>query len=294
MRLPDFLIIGAAKAGTTTLYEYLIRHPQIYMSTPKEPEFFAREENYAKGIDWYASLFSDAAPHQVCGEASTRYTMHPWFPAADRIVQVLPRAKLIYLMRHPVERTYSHYVQSIKNSQNTRLQLEVTETFEERIQRDDFMLDTSNYIKQIEHYLQFYSQDSFLFLLMEDLIENPANILRKVCNFIGVDDTIDLLAAAPIAANQASSHYQRFLREQTTAKLRSNPVIDRTAKLLPQWLRDRAYQLLTKLPYRKSIEKKYLPPPMLPETRQMLLERFREPNHKLSKLLDRDLSHWSK
>ncbi|NER32103.1 MAG: sulfotransferase domain-containing protein, partial [Symploca sp. SIO1C4] len=77
MRLPDFLIIGAAKSGTTTLYKYLCRHPQICMSNPKEPDFFAIDHIYDQGIDWYSSLFSEARLKQVCGEASTTYTRLP-------------------------------------------------------------------------------------------------------------------------------------------------------------------------------------------------------------------------
>jgi len=191
MRLPNFIIIGASKAGTTTLYKYLCLHPQVYMCTPKEPEFFASEndKNYTKGIDWYASLFSKAELHQVCGEASGRYTHYPHFPeASERIAQILPRVKLIYIMRHPVERAYSHYAQHIKYNQNIKHQFEVKETFEENIARDSYVLDASNYMQQIEQYLKFYSKEQFLFLLMEDLIEQPADTLRQICSFIGVNN----------------------------------------------------------------------------------------------------------
>ncbi len=118
MRLPDFIIIGAAKLGTTTLYNYLSLHPQICMSPVRETEFFAKDEKYIKGLEWYGSFFSNASPHQVCGEKSVTYTIVSKFPeAVPRIAQVLPNVKLIYIMRHPVDKAYAFYGQPIKNDQ---------------------------------------------------------------------------------------------------------------------------------------------------------------------------------
>ena len=115
-RLPDFIIIGAAKAGTTTLHHYLDLNPQIYMSSPKEPCFFSDDEIYVKGVDWYSSLFSSAKPDQACGEASTRYSPYPQYTeAAPRMAELLPHVKLIYIMRHPVDRAYSHHVHEMKS-----------------------------------------------------------------------------------------------------------------------------------------------------------------------------------
>ncbi|MGB3239551.1 MAG: sulfotransferase domain-containing protein [Geitlerinemataceae cyanobacterium] len=293
MRLPNFLIIGAAKAGTTTLYEYLCRHPQIFMSTPKEPEFFARDENYARGIDWYSSLFDNAQPHQICGEASTIYTRSPQFPhTAARIAQHIPQAKLIYLMRHPVDRAYSHYVQRIKTAQNKKEKLEVGETFEERIERESFFIDSSNYVLQIEQYLRFFQPESFLFLLMKDVTSNSAETLKQVCRFLEIDDTIDLLNPAAITANQAKTHETWFVRSRMTAPLKRIPGVSQVASALPQNVRDVAYNFLNNLPYKSKIKKKYVPTPMLAETRQKLLETFREPNQQLAQFLDRDLSRW--
>ena len=114
MKLPDFIIIGAAKAGTTSLYALLDRHPDIFMPAHKEPEFFARDDHYAKGIDSYATLFEGATPHQQVGEASTLYSLAPFFGhTAGRIKAHLPQVKLIYVMREPVARAYSFYVQLI-------------------------------------------------------------------------------------------------------------------------------------------------------------------------------------
>jgi hypothetical protein len=315
MRLPDFLLIGASKAGTTTLYEYLRQHPQVYMTTPKSLSFFSRDEIYAQGINWYASFFQEAEPNQVCGEASPDQTHWPQFPkSSERIAQWLPNAKFIYIMRHPVERAYSQYVQEIKGMQTlaTALssgklskeeikfkltyepQLKVPESFEESIKKHEFILETSNYIKQIELYLRFFKKESFIFLLMEDLIQYPLETMGQVFEFIGVDNEINLVGNKPIAANQASTHAEWFVRSRINAPLRAIPGSSIAKALLSKEIRDRIYKILKQLFYSKQVENKYLPKPMLPETRQILLERFREPNQRLAEFLNRDLSHWNK
>ncbi|MGB3561069.1 MAG: sulfotransferase domain-containing protein [Geitlerinemataceae cyanobacterium] len=218
LRLPEFLIIGAAKSGTTTLFEYLKRHPEISLSSIKEPNFFGMDENYAKGLDWYSSVFSSAQPHQVCGEASTDYAKFPKFPkTAQRIAQTVPEVKLIYLMRNPVNRAYAYY-------RHLGRKFKVRETFEEHIAHTKICLESSDYMVQIENYLQFFPKESFLFLLMDDLIERPEETLPKICRFIGVDD-IDLVEGNPIRANDASKFFQDTLRGRITAPLRSIPLL---------------------------------------------------------------------
>ena len=300
MRLPDFLIIGAAKSGTTTLFDYLCLHPQFYNPIKdadffnfkkkhiyKEPNFFSRDNIYAKGIDWYAFLFSRAEPHQVCGEATTDYTKYPQFPeSAARIAQHLPHVKMIYIMRHPVDRAYSYYLQLKAKSK-------FEETFEEHIQKTSVSLDGSNYILQIEQYLKFFPRESFLFLLMDDLSQHPKETLKKVCNFIGIDDEIDLLKENEVKSNQARKRLEYTYRFRLTAPLRKVPGVNSVRTLLPQSWRDQAYRLLKRTPYGEWVKKEYLPQPMRPETRQMLLERFHESNQKLAEFLNRDLSHWS-
>ncbi|MGB3510072.1 MAG: sulfotransferase domain-containing protein [Microcoleaceae cyanobacterium] len=309
MRLPDFLIIGAAKSGTTTLYKYLCLHPQIYMSTPKEPQFF--DENYAKGVEWYSSLFTNAKQDQVCGEATTSYTHQTHlFPIPERIFSLLPKVKLIYIMRHPVDRAYSQYVQQLKLAQARQRHMKdasfkVPETFEELLKRGNSVVDANDYMQRInvlapsmymdriEEYLKFFPKESFMFLLFEDFIQNPKDILHRICKFINVDDRIDLTSNDKLAANKAEDHQEWYIRSRITKPLRSIPAIGKVAALLPQELRDTAYQILQKLPYRKQVEQEYIPQKMLPDTRQMLLETFREPNQKLAEFLNRDLSHWS-
>lgn len=297
MRLPDFLIIGAAKSGTTTLDRYLSLHPQVYMVSKKqvsrdlnlwgELNFFSFDDRYARGLDWYASLFSKASPHQVCGEASTDYAKFPEFPeCARRIWEAIPNVKLIYIMRHPVDRAYSYYVHLGRGSK-------YKETFEEHIKKSTVCLDGSNYMMQIEQYLKFFPKESFLFLLFDDLKNNSDKIQTEVNNFLEIEN-LEITESDNLKANSARKFFEDTIRAKITKPLRSMPLVSTMAGLCPQAWRDSVYEILQSSFYGKSVKAQYSPKPMLPETRKMLIEKFREPNQKLAEFIDRDLSHWSK
>ena len=111
MKLPDFVVIGSPRSGTTTLFEYFRLHPDIFMTTPKEPGYFAFDDYYELGVIAYAALFDYSSDGQISGEASVWYTTHPFIErSAERLRKLLPDVKLIYITRHPVERLYSQYV----------------------------------------------------------------------------------------------------------------------------------------------------------------------------------------
>ena len=111
---PDFIVVGAMKSATTTLHEQLARQPGVFMSSPKEPNFFSDDAIYARGWGWYSSLFGEAGPGVVRGESSTHYTKLPTFPrTVERMVHDLPCVKLIYVMRHPIDRLISQYVHEL-------------------------------------------------------------------------------------------------------------------------------------------------------------------------------------
>ena len=109
-RLPTFLIIGAMRAGTTTLWGHLRSHPDVFMPEPKELSFFTKEFNWHQGRDWYSRFFEQAGNAVAVGEASVHYSDASFFPGvAKRIARVVPTVRLVYLMRDPVERTVSDY-----------------------------------------------------------------------------------------------------------------------------------------------------------------------------------------
>ena len=111
MKTPDFLIIGAMKCGTSSLQTQLAAQPGVFMTTPKEPNFFSDDPVFAKGMGWYGALYDAAAPGDLTGEASTHYTKRPTWPdTVQRLHAAVPDARLIYMIRNPVERCVSHYI----------------------------------------------------------------------------------------------------------------------------------------------------------------------------------------
>jgi hypothetical protein len=294
-RIPDFIIIGAAKAGTTTLYRYLARHPNIFMSEPKEPTYFARDERFRRGEDWYLSLFQDAGSDQLCGEASTNYTNWPLYPdTVARMADLTPSAKLIYLMRNPVDRAYSHYIQLIQNIRTDDPEYKFDRSFEEHIASDDSVIQSSNYMLQINQYLARYGRDQMLFLLFEEFIADPQSSLAQVADFLGIDRGFDFLGMGEVKANLNRNKEFWLLRSRLTAPLKALPGGRFIADRLPQSARDQIFSWLKHLPQRKRIEAEYIPPKMKAETRSKLLDHFKLPNKHLSEFLGRDLSIWGR
>ncbi len=293
MRQPDFIIIGAAKCGTTSLYKNLIRHPHIFMCTPKEPTFFAIDGLYNKRMGWYHDLFKEAGEYQICGEASTNYTNWPKYPdTATRIAKHLPNAKLIYMIRHSVDRAYSHYAQLIENERARNPDLKVNETFEEHIRHDRSVIDSSNYMLQIEQYLQFYPREAFLFLMLDDFKNFPEQTLQVTLEFLGLEYEPELLAADVVATNIKSEKDEWTLRSRLLAPFMAIPGAQFIADRMPKKVKNSIYSLMKKTPYRRRIEQEYISAPMLQETREELLEYFKGPNRKLAEFIGRDLTHW--
>lgn len=281
--LPDFFVIGAAKSGTSSLYRYLIKHPRIFMPSLKEPEFFSREEVFAKGEDWYRGLFREARPDQICGEASTTYSRWPHtLDSAKLISKFVPHAKFIYLMRHPVDRAYSHYGHDMRKA--------VTMTFEEALERDSIYVDCSMYIRQIERYLRFFPRDRFLFVFQSQLAAQPHLLLADIQKFLGINE-IDLVQGGAIRINVAGPDY--YIRLKTTMRLRSIPPFGLLARVMPKKLRDFLYAVLIKHSLiGRKLKKESQILPLHPETRSGLFDVFAEPNRELEEFLGVDLSEW--
>jgi hypothetical protein len=148
--LPTFIVIGAMKSGTTSLYYYLSEHPEIGMSSQKETDFFIAENNYERGLTWYESLFDGSS--KARGEASPNYTKGHLFPGVPaRMSDVVPEAKLIYLARDPIERLVSHYAGSRAAGREDRALPEALADLD-----DCNYVQTSRYHRQREPYLAHY------------------------------------------------------------------------------------------------------------------------------------------
>jgi hypothetical protein len=195
------IIIGAMKCGTTSLFNALARHPEVAASGVKELRFFESAETFAKGQAWYLDQFSfDSRRHHIAVEASPTYTMHPEFQGvAERMHQTGWPFRLVYVMRDPIQRIRSHYLQ------NAAEFVKYPSVFA-RI--GTLSIDYSRYYTQLSYYRAVFDRESILVLSYDDLKADPMAVLGRVCDHFGIrrDDTIKL-------ANVHSSeyHYRRTL-----------------------------------------------------------------------------------
>lgn len=323
---PDFIIVGAAKAGTTSLFAHVSRHPQVFASPIKEPSFFSywpdrpvisgiREvvERYRKlggQVDeasvaaappadawrWflpaYESLFEGAAPNQMRGEASTNYTRHPQYPGVpERMASVAPDAKLIYIMRHPVDRAYSHFVH--RYSKETNRDQPFRTSFEQYIEREPVCIDSSRYMMQIDKLLNYYRRDSILFLFLDDLNRDPVGSAQRVFSFLGIDATFDVTAAG----SGEKHNVDRVFRETVVKKALTRPFrawkpLYAVWRVLPREFRERVVGTLARSIYGRRIRKRFTPPPMSEVTRRALGRELQDETRRLGEFLGRDLSAW--
>jgi Sulfotransferase family len=177
--LPDFVIIGAMKSATSSLQEQLARQPGIFMCTPKEPNFFSDTEQYARGMPWYSGLFADAPEGSLLGEASTHYTKLPTYPeVVQRLKQYLPKARFVYVMRHPVDRLVSHYIHEWSTGVYRC-------GFEEAIDKYPELVSYGRYAMQLEPYFEAFGRDAVLPVFFDRLLAEPQAELERICRFIG-------------------------------------------------------------------------------------------------------------
>ena len=176
---PDFLVIGAMKSATTTLHDQLARQPGLFMSHPKEPNFFSDDDVYARGEDWYASLFARAPQGTLRGESSTHYTKLPTYPhTLARMADALPRVKLIYLMRDPIDRLISQYRHQVNVGS-------VTVGIDEAIDRHPELVDYGLYAHQLAPYIAEYGREAILPLSFHQLTEHSQAVLDRIGAFLG-------------------------------------------------------------------------------------------------------------
>lgn len=269
MPLPDFIIVGAHKCGSSTLYRYLWRHGKI--DTPEsEVHFF--DENWHKGIEWYRNQFPSRGNRDLLGEKTPAYSYLPAMP--ERINDVVPEAKLVWIFRDPIERAYSNYWHSVRAGLDPL-------GFDEALRREEQRLEESlwygyarrgRYAEQVERFLEYYDRSSMYFALFEELIEEPKSVLVDLLTFLGVDASQEI-ARPPIRANPSYNYHSK-------------------------WVQYAARRLFGRgrFPFRivSRLNQKSTPgyPPMSDEARSYLRDYFREPNRQLAELTDLNLSAW--
>jgi hypothetical protein len=183
------LIIGAMKSGTTTLYDYLKIHPQIATGPNKEPGFFAFEEKWSLGFDWYESQFNfDKQVHTFALEATTDYTKYPFCKdVVNRLKASAPREfKLIYIMRHPLRRIESHARHTERTGREVGQFPSPRPSHSLQVGVSAVSIAISSYAQQIDQYSEYYDKGDLMLLTLEGLAREPLATIAKVCNFLNI------------------------------------------------------------------------------------------------------------
>lgn len=283
-RLPDFILAGAQKSGTTSLHNYLEKHHRVFFpKQPQELHFFDIDENYNKGLTYYEQFFAEVEPeHTAVGQTSPLYIYEPETPS--RIANLLPQVKLIFILRNPVDRAYSHYWHSVKKGYETLVFEEALAVETDRLEqgfeqrRNYSYVDRGYYYRQLKRFLQYFSAEQILVVLTENLSRETAQTIDKCCDFLKIERQGTEIANSLNEKRWNTSGIPRFAYiQRLTAPWRfKSPLID---KLI--WRIDRLN--LKQIHY----------PPLASATRNKLGATFAEENKRLAELFDLDLSVWS-
>lgn len=183
--LPNFIIIGAAKSATTTLTTILPRHPDFFISKPKEPKFFGRR--YDKGWKWYGHLFKRGANHKLRGEGSTMYasSLSSFAQTPALMHRHLPELKLVYIVRDPMERIISHW----RHRKGRQRKTPDFELIMRSRHLKKLIVGCSMYHQQLERFREYYPSPQIHCIVFEELISEPFETLRQLLFFLGADSS---------------------------------------------------------------------------------------------------------
>jgi hypothetical protein len=295
MTLPNFLIIGAPKGGTTTLTRVLDQHPGIFMCPVKEAGFFwaygepielhgpgtgMLEHRVVNDLDRYQALFDGVTSEKAIGEVSVRYLSHVRSP--ELIYRFIPQAKLIVSLRQPADRAFSSFTRNLRDG------LEPSSSFAEALTQEKMglrnnwifgrYLNKGFYYASLERYLTYFDYKQFHISLFEDLRDTPKELLSSIYKFLGVDENFEVDMSQRY--NVSGIIRNPALRQIWTRSNRLRTVI---RPLLSDRLRRSVFEWFI-----RDLEKPSFPP----ELRAELTEYFREDIEKLQDLIKRDLGHW--
>jgi len=269
--LPNFLVVGAMKCGTSSMARHLGSHPSVFMAAEKEVNFF--DVNFDRGVDWYRRHFDGVQDEIAVGE-STPYLYHP--DTARRMASVLPDARLILLLRNPVDRAYSHYWHMRARGRETLEFADALDAEPERLTEGETSrlffsyADRGHYIRDIRRLLEHYPRSALKVTLLEEMNDEAEATFRDVCRFLEVRDH-----HLPEDLGKRFNSYVQF---------RSTRVRE-LAQRLPG--------LAGRVVGRLNTSRRGSYPPMSPAMRERLAEEYRDSNDALARFLDRDLAAWN-
>ena len=280
---PNFFLLGAAKCGTTSLANCLMQTKGVCRSNPKEPYFFEKE--YESGLDFYERrYFSHWQGEPVIGEARHRNLYFPYIP--ERIHQVNPDAKLLVIVRNPIDRAYSHWLMHWSIGKEDLRFRPAIEADLERIGRRGYCesaeeeresrtyVDTGFYWEQIKRYLDLFPEKQLKVILFEDFVKEPKKSMQSVADFLGLDEN----AASDVNYDKRQANVPPWAR----FAVRTYRFVG-AKHLVPEPVKHVGRNLLSRLRRGKTMDD---------ETRSWLAAQFVEKNAELSNFLGRDLSHW--
>jgi hypothetical protein len=195
LRLPDFLVVGAQKCGTTSLFMLLSKHPRLFLPSRKELQFFSSPMLYPKGLKWYGEEFFDSCPEgKLAGEVSPQYMYST--EIARRVHGGVPQAKIIAILREPIDRAYSHYLMTLRREQETQSPEAAfaaalgTDEYDSEAPEAARYLQFSDYEYVLSEYLRLYGREKILILFQEDLDKEPNAVMQQVYRFLDIDEVI--------------------------------------------------------------------------------------------------------
>jgi hypothetical protein len=292
MSLPNFLIVGAPRAGTTSLYYWLTQHPSVFMSSIKEPHYYAVVDGDSEHKAWceaefvrsragYEALFDGSDGFAAVGEASTTYLQSEGAP--QRIAEALgqSRVRLIAVLRNPAERAFSHYLDHLSNRSETigRFRDALRESpqrasAEKRIDWD--YLAPGFYARHIERYLRWFPRESIKIVLFEDLSTEPAVALKEICGHLGIDPAFEF--------DTSVRHNSSRLIAGGAVPVLAGRKFTAIRKLIPPAIRTGLIEGVKSVVMQK--------PKMSAADRARLIELYRPDIQLLEKMLGRSLGHW--
>jgi hypothetical protein len=279
MSLPSFILAGAPKCGTSSLWSYLRQHPDVFM--PADKELFYFDFNYDRGVNWYEKQFEGHTDEHAVGEATVWYMR--WSTVPERMHALLPDVKLIFVLRNPIDRARSNFWHDFRDGQYP-----FTMTFSEFIRspiRDNrTIISSGKYADHFQRFEQYFDREQFLILLFEDLKERPTESLQRIYEFIGVDPTFEPNTDDRLNVSWGFQYLDAL--RQVNRLFRPVKTVASETPLTWLWKNSRHFRQLF---WAKGTR----PPAMSDEDRAYLRRLYSAPNARLSEYLDRDLSHWT-